>query len=62
MKRSWSAAALEAARHPSDRVPPVRAAAWKRGWRTWLALNVTELTWTALLIGLVLFVSLFTPS
>ncbi len=60
MKRTRSATALELGRSPSDRVAPAKAKGWKHGWQTWLALNTTELTWTALLSGLLVFVSLFT--
>jgi hypothetical protein len=60
MKPTWGgAAALEPASGPADRIPRAKARRWKHGWHTWLALNETELTWTALLIGLVLFASLF---
>jgi hypothetical protein len=60
MNAPWSATALKVDRGPPDRAAAVRAEGWKRGWHMWLRLNATELTWTALLIGLVLFVSLFT--
>lgn len=32
--------------------------AWNKGWQTWIALNANELTWTALVIGGVLFTAL----
>ncbi len=60
LKAPWSATAFAARASLSDRGAPASVKGWKRAWRTWLALNATELTWTALLIGLVLFVSLFT--
>ena len=53
------AAALEPAPRPAGRIASAKARGWKRGWQTWLALNETELTWTALLIALILFASLF---
>jgi hypothetical protein len=53
------ATALGPAPRPADRMAPAKAGGWKRGWQTWLALNQTELTWTAVLIGLILFTSLF---
>jgi hypothetical protein len=56
----WSATALELGRRPADCAAAARAKGWKRGWQIWLGLNATELTWTALLIGLILFVNLFT--
>lgn len=43
-----------------DCVAAARAGGWRRSWRIWLSLNVIELTWTALLIGLILFINLFT--
>jgi hypothetical protein len=60
VKPTWGgAAALEPAPGPADRIAPADDRGWKHGWQTWLALNETELTWTALLIGLVLLASLF---
>jgi len=53
------AAALEPAPTPADRIAPATARGWKHRWHTWLALNETGLTWTALLIGLTLLASLF---
>jgi hypothetical protein len=53
------AKALEPA-HSPDRLTLARARGWMHGCQTWLTLNATELTWTALLIGLLLFVELFT--
>lgn len=42
-------------------VPRKRAASWmvafREGWKHWVALNATDLTWTALVIGGVLFTS-----
>jgi hypothetical protein len=60
VKPTWGgAAALEPAPKPADRIAPAKARGWKHGWQTWLALNETELTWTALLIGLIVLASLF---
>jgi hypothetical protein len=33
--------------------------AWNKAWRTWCYLNASELTWIALLTGLILFTDLF---
>lgn len=60
LKTPWSATAPEVERRPRGHVAAARAKGWKRGWQIWLGLNATELTWTALLIGLILFVNLFT--
>jgi hypothetical protein len=59
VKPIQGAAALEPAPTSADRIAPAKARSWKHGWHTWLALNETELTWTALLIGLTLLASLF---
>lgn len=32
---------------------------WNDKWRTWFALNATDLAWTALVIGGVFFTALF---
>jgi hypothetical protein len=56
VKPKWfGAAAMEPAPGPA----PAKARGWKHAWHTWLLLNETELTWMALLIGLVLSASLF---
>lgn len=31
---------------------------WHNGWRAWCARNANELTWTALVIGVVVFTAL----
>ena len=60
MKPTWGGAAARApALRQADRIAPAKAGGWKHGWHTWLALNETELTWTVLLIGLVLLAGLF---
>jgi len=59
VKTPRSATALDLGRKSMDRVAAPRAGGWRRGWRIWLGLNAIELTWTALLIGLIVFVNLF---
>ena len=48
--------------HNDDIVPRKRAGgrmdSFRGGWRDWMALNATDLTWMALIIGGVLFTSL----
>ena len=58
VKLTWFGAAARLEPAP-DRIAPAKARGWKNGWHTWLALNETELTWMALLIGLALMASLF---
>lgn len=60
MIRTRGATQLKLGSTPSDGIAPAaKAKGWQHGWQTWLALNTTELTWTGLLIGPLLFVSLF---
>jgi hypothetical protein len=56
VKPTWGGAP---APRPADCIPPAKTRGWKHVWQTWLALNETELTWTGLLIGLILFASVF---